>query len=77
MLRVLGLIAGLALLLPGACSLGFMGIFLFGGIGPGDAGMLAPLSMLWIFCFLVSAGGVFMIRAAWRRPNPAPRDPPT
>ncbi|MDE3177674.1 MAG: hypothetical protein KGM15_16355 [Pseudomonadota bacterium] len=79
-LRALGLLVGALLLLPGACSLGFM-VFFIGaalqspsGSGAGDLG---PLTLLWMFCFLVSFGGVAMIRAALRRPNPAPLDPPT
>ena len=66
--RVLGFILGVILLLPGACSLGFM----FASSG-GDFGTLMPL---WLLCLAISFGGVLLIRSALRR-KPAPRDPPT
>ena len=71
MLRVLAFIFGVILLLPGACSLGFMAIFL----GSGSLGDLGPLPLLWPVCFAISFGGVMMIRRAI--PGSWPRDPRT
>jgi hypothetical protein len=64
-MRVLGFIVGVILLLPGACSLGFMAL----SFGSSDSGTLAPL---WIVCLLISAGGVAMIVRAVRGPQPPP-----
>ena len=64
--RALAIILGVLLLLPGACSLGFIGIFLFGGIDPYASALLTPLVGLWLVSFLVSAGGVMLIRKALR-----------
>jgi hypothetical protein len=75
-LRVLAFLFGLILLLPGACSLGFMVFFVPDAFNhPSNAGDLAPLALLWAFCFLVSFGGVVLIRNAIRGQAPR-RDPP-
>ena len=63
MLRALALVVGVLLLLPGACSLGFMVLF----IGAGNSGGLGPLPLLWLACFAISFGGILMIRSALRR----------
>ena len=71
LLRALGILIGVILLLPGACSLGFMVFFIGGALqGPGG-GMsdLGPLALLWIFCFAVSLGGVAMISQRDPRPE--------
>ena len=65
-MRVLALLIGVILLLPGACSLGFIVMSL------GESGSQGPLPLLWLICFAVSFGGVMLIRNALRR-----RDPPT
>jgi hypothetical protein len=70
-MRVLGFIVGVILLLPGACSLGFMAM----SIGQ-SAGSLGPIPLLWFVCFLISAGGVAMIVKSVRGPRPPPREPP-
>jgi hypothetical protein len=76
LLRVLAIVCGLLLLLPGACSLGFMVIFIPDAIRHSNsAGDIAPLAGLWAFCFLVGFGGVVMIRNAIRGQAPR-RDPP-
>ena len=67
-MRVLAFLVGVILLLPGACSLGFMVMSI------GDSS-LGPIPLLWFVCFLISAGGVVLIRKALRKPMP-PRDPP-
>ena len=54
---VLMVIVGVILLLPGVCSLFFMGA---GGGGGG------ALGALWLICFLISAGGITMIVKAFR-----------
>ena len=65
-MRVLFLLIGVILLLPGACSLGFMVMSM------GESGSQGPLPLLWLICFAISFGGVMLIRNALRR-----RDPPT
>jgi hypothetical protein len=72
-MRVLAILVGIILLLPGLCSLGFMVAFIpqFGGGTSGDAG---PLMLLWLVCFAISFGGYVMIRAALRRGRP-PQQP--
>jgi hypothetical protein len=57
LLTVLMVIIGIILLLPGLCSLIFLGMA--GGAG-GD------LWGLWVFCFVVSAGGIALLVAASR-----------
>jgi hypothetical protein len=54
---VIMVIVGIVLLLPGVCSLFFMG-----NMGR-DAG---ALGVLWLVCFLISAGGVALIVKAFR-----------
>jgi len=51
---------GVALLLPGICSLIFMGL---GGFGSGGNGGLAGL---WFLTILIAAGGVALIMFAIR-----------
>ena len=65
-MRVLFLLIGVILLLPGACSLGFMVMSM------GESGSQGPLPLLWLICFAISFGGVMLIRKALSR-----RDPPT
>ena len=64
--RILAFILGVILLLPGACSLGFM-IATFGDSN------LGSLPELWLVCILVSLGGVVLIVNALR--GPQRRDP--
>jgi hypothetical protein len=48
---------GIILLLPGVCSLFFMS-----AMGSGSAG---PLVVLWVICFVISAGGIaLLVKAA-------------
>jgi hypothetical protein len=63
-------IGGVILLLPGLCSLVFIGA-LFSDSPTGlfdDAGLL----LLWVVCLAISFGGIMMIWRAWRRRRPAP-----
>jgi hypothetical protein len=82
LLRVLALLFGVVLLLPGVCSLGFMAMFIPDAVSrSGAAGELAPLAALWAVCFAISFGGVLMIRNAVRGSRPpgdaSSRDPQT
>ena len=61
-MRVVLFILGVILLLPGACSLGFM-VLSFGDSS------LGPLPLLWLVCILISLGGVLMIVKAVRGPQ--------
>jgi hypothetical protein len=50
-------IFGIILLLPGVCSLFFMS-----AMGSGSAD---PLGLLWLICFVISAGGIaLLVKAA-------------
>jgi hypothetical protein len=62
-MRILGLLFGAILLLPGLCSLGFMVHIL-----PDPSQLLGPLGLLWLVCFAISYGGIIMIRNALRGP---------
>ena len=62
-MRVIVVLFGLILLLPGACSLLFMIGFLPTMFTQGLSGG-APLILLWLVCFAVSFGGLMMIRSA-------------
>jgi hypothetical protein len=53
------IIGGLILLLPGACAIFFMTMG-----GPG--GVDSQIVLLWVICFVVSAGGVVLILKAFR-----------
>jgi len=68
-MRVLAFIFGVLLLFPGLCAIGFIAISL-PDIGRDIAGAVAPLILLWIVCFAISAGGIVMIRASLRRQRP-------
>jgi hypothetical protein len=49
---------GIVLLLPGLCSLGFMVAMPGGGGG--------AVGLLWLICFLIAIGGVWLIAYAVR-----------
>jgi hypothetical protein len=57
-LAVFLVLVGIVLLLPGICSLIFMGQF-----GAGGGGALAGL---WLLCFAIAAGGIALIAFAIR-----------
>jgi hypothetical protein len=69
-MRVFGIILGVILLLPGACSLVVMSQVDF---RKGEPSFFAPF---WIVGFLISAGGVAMIVKSVRGPRAPPREPP-
>jgi hypothetical protein len=82
LLRVLALLFGVVLLLPGVCSLGFMAMFIPDAVSrSGASGELAPLAALWAACFAISFGGFLLIRNAVRGPakggDASSRDPQT
>ena len=56
-MRVLAFIFGVILLMPGACSIVFIGL----SIGSSSLG---PLPFLWLICFGISFGGFLLIRYA-------------
>jgi hypothetical protein len=62
---VLLVLAGIVLLLPGLCSIGF--IVILSGEGLKDLFSDAGLVGLWAVCFAISAGGILLIRHAWKR----------
>jgi hypothetical protein len=64
-MRVLAIIVGIILLLPGLCAIGFMGVLI-----PTAGDSVAPFVPLWLICFAISAGGIFMIRAGVRHRRP-------
>jgi hypothetical protein len=66
-MRVLAILAGIILLLPGLCSLGFIALFLPQVMGGQGASMAnSPLILLWIACFAISYGGFLMISYGMR-----------
>jgi len=64
LLTILMVLVGIILLLPGVCAAGFM---IMSGLSRGSGAWLG----LWAFCFLISAGGVFLLYSAFRKPPPA------
>jgi hypothetical protein len=58
-LTVLMVISGIVLLLPGFCALVFMTT---GGFSSGDS----LLILLWTVCFLIAAGGIWLLISAFR-----------
>lgn len=73
-MRVLAVLCGVILLLPGLCSLGFIALSIPDFMrGRGDAGAAGPLLLLWLVCFAISFGGIVMIRYGVRgKRQPAP-----
>jgi hypothetical protein len=72
-LRVLAFIFGVILLMPGACSIVFI------GLSVGDSS-LGPLPLLWLVCFGISFGGFLLIRYAFQAkasPQNSKKEDPT
>jgi hypothetical protein len=64
-LTILMTVAGVILLLPGVCAAGFM---VLGGLRSPDLSIIS----LWVVCFLISAGGVVLLRKAFgKAPSPS------
>jgi hypothetical protein len=55
-------VAGIILLLPGVCALGFMVTWGLHGSGPAIG--------LWLVCFMVAAPGALLLYSAFRKPPP-------
>jgi len=62
LLTFLMVLVGVILLLPGVCA----AIFMSDGLPPNPGA--SPLVGLWAFCFLISAGGVFLLYRTFRKP---------
>ena len=62
---VVMIVAGAILLLPGLCSLAFMGVAVTAS--PGDILKDPAILFLWLVCFAVAAGGIWLIVTAVRR----------
>jgi hypothetical protein len=81
-MRVVAFLFGLILLLPGACALGFlvMGVSALPSLGSSEWrdsavwGMIGIATVGWGLCFLISFGGVMIIRGALRLTADSPRD---
>jgi hypothetical protein len=58
-LTVLMVIFGVILLMPGVCAIFFM-------VGMGGSGSDSAITLLWIICLLIAAGGVWLIVRAFR-----------
>ncbi len=66
-MRLIAILAGLILLLPGACSLFVMALTLPNMFSGRFASDDAPLVLLWLICFAISFGGFLMIRYGVKR----------
>jgi len=84
-MRILAFVFGVILLAPGACALTFMamGITALPPIGSaewGDPeiwGFIAFALFGWGICFLISWGGIVLIRNAINPPPANPNEPPS
>ena len=67
---ILVTICGVILLLPGLCSLVFIGVL----VGDEPKGLFddAGLLLLWGVSLAISFGGIMMIWRVWRRRRPVP-----
>jgi hypothetical protein len=82
-MKIVALLVGIILLLPGACALSFlvMGISALPSLGSaewrdGDVwGMIGIATVGWGFCFLISYGGIMLIRNTFK-PETPPAPPP-
>jgi len=82
-MRVVAVLFGSLLLLPGACALTFMlvGVTALPPLGSAEWrdsglwGMILIATIGWGFCFLISFAGIMMIRGALNPPQNAPNDP--
>jgi hypothetical protein len=66
LLTVFMVVAGLVMLLPGVCAAAFMS----DGLPRGPDAL--TFYTLWALCFLISAGGVFLLYRAFRSPPAQP-----
>ena len=83
-MRVVAFLFGLILLLPGACALGFlvMGLSALPSLGSAEWrdsavwGMIGIATVGWGFCFLISFGGILLMRGALKPSRELPPDAP-
>jgi hypothetical protein len=61
LLTILMAVTGVILLLPGVCAAAFM----LGGISNAEPSIVG----LWLFCFLIAAGGVVLLYKAFQKPS--------
>jgi hypothetical protein len=81
-MRILAFLIGVVLLLPGACAFGFMlaGITALPPLGSaqwrdGDVwGIIGVATLGWGFCYVISFGGILLIRNALKREKPPAPD---
>jgi hypothetical protein len=79
-MRVVAILIGLILLLPGACAFGFLvaGLSALPPLGSEEWrdgniwGLIGVATVGWGLCFLISFGGVMMIRNAIKSDPPPP-----
>jgi hypothetical protein len=69
LLTILMAVTGVVLLLPGVCAAAFM---VLGGFRSADPSIIS----LWLVCFLIAAGGGWLLYTAFRKPSD-PGDRPT
>ncbi len=85
-MRIIAFLFGLILLFPGVCAFGFMaaGITALPPLGSAEWrdssiwGIMFVAAIGWGFCYLISFGGVMMMRAALKprgKDAPAGSDP--
>ena len=79
-MQILAFLLGLVLLLPGGCSIGYMALILPSEFkGAYHDPYLSIAEWVWAFSFLVSFGGILLIRNALRverDDRPRTGDPP-
>ena len=79
-LRALAFLLGLVLLLPGGCSIVYMALIIPGEFKSTYHDLYLPIAeLVWAFSFLVSFGGILLIRNALRverDEGPRTGDPP-
>jgi hypothetical protein len=65
---VIMIVIGIILLLPGVCSLGFSGLAIYGvATQSGGTSFLNTVIPFSIIGFAISAGGIVLIRQAWKK----------
>jgi len=83
-MRIIAFLFGVVLLAPGVCAFGFMaaGITALPPLGSAEWrdfdiwGMIGVAAVGWGFCYLISFGGVMLMRGALKpgKPPPPPGD---
>jgi hypothetical protein len=86
-MKIVAFLVGVILLLPGACALSFlvMGISALPPLGSAQWrdssvwGIIGIATVGWGFCFVISYGGIMLIRNVFKSgpPRPGDREPPS